>query len=626
MKATLVFWLFAGLRSLAAAETIAEINGHRFISPYSGKTVTNVTGLLIAKGPDGIWIRSTTPDDDDATSEAIYVFSKTVGSALSVGDIISLDGKVSEYRSSDSYIYLTEITSPKNVQVVSTGNAVKPLVIGKDTLSPPTVQYTSLDGGDIYSVPNGVANISAENPVLQPTKYGLDFWESLSGELVTVKAPRAVKTPNKYGDTWVVGDWTVTGKNKHGGVTMSDKDSNPEVIIIGSPLDGTKNPSNSKMGDQFEDITGVVQQAYGFYTILPLTAIKTTTTASAAAPPTTLRSQDKCKALTVGSYNVENLAPTSAHLPKVAGQIVNYLKTPDLLFLQEVQDDSGPTDDGVVSANATLTALVGAIKDLGNVTYAFTDINPVSNEDGGQPGGNIRVAYLYRPEVVSLYLPNKGGPTDATKVVAAQGKEKSKGKGSGKGKGSDSAPTLSFNPGRVDPANPAWKDTRKPLAAAWTAKGASRPFYTVNVHWSSKGGGTSLHGDQRPPINGAVAARTAQANVTASFIAEILALDPAANVIAAGDFNEFAFVQPLKTFAAVSKMVELDEAVKTPVSERYTYAYDMNAQALDHMYVSPALAKSKTTRFEHIHVNSWATFDDVVSDHDPSVALFDVCG
>jgi hypothetical protein len=85
------------------------------------------------------------------------------------------------------------------------------------------VQYSSLDGGDIYSLPNGAANISEANPILDPTKYGLDFWESLSGELVTIKKPQAIKTPNKYGDTWVMGDWAVTGKNKHGGVTMSDK-------------------------------------------------------------------------------------------------------------------------------------------------------------------------------------------------------------------------------------------------------------------------------------------------------------------------------------------------------------------------------------------------------------------
>lgn len=60
------------------------------------------------------------------------------------------------------------------------------------------------------------------------------------------------------------------------------------------------------------------------------------------------------------------------------------------------------------------------------------------------------------------------------------------------------------------------------------------------------------------------------ANGLQSFIAQILALDPAANVIAAGDFNEFAFVQPMKTFSAVSKMVDLDEVTKIPVEERYT--------------------------------------------------------
>jgi hypothetical protein len=49
-----------------------------------------------------------------------------------------------------------------------------------------------------------------------------------------------------------------------------------------------------------------------------------------------------------------------------------------------------------------------------------------------------------------------------------------------------------------------------------------------------------------------------------------LALDPSANVIAAGDFNEFAFVQPMKRFSSVSKMVDLDEVAGIPANERYT--------------------------------------------------------
>lgn len=494
-------WAFTSLQSLAAALTIAEINGNKFISPYSGQTVTNVTGLLIAKGPSGIWIRSTTPDNDHATSEAIYVFG-SVGSAVAVGDIISLDGKVSEYRSANTYLYLTEITSPKNVQILSSGNTVTPLVIGAGDLKPPTIQYTALDGGDIYAVPNGVANISAVNPVLEPAKYGLDFWESLSGELVTIKKPTDTKQPNSYGDTWVVGDWATTGRNSHGGLTMSDKDSNPEAIIIGSPIDGTKNPTTSKMGDQLEEITGIVTQTFGFYTVLPLTKVKVTTSASAAVAPSSLKSKGNCKGVTVGSYNVENLAPTSAHMSKVANHVVNYMNSPDLLFIQEVQDNSGPTDgDNVVSANVTLSTLAAAIKTAGGPTYASVEVAPASpNVDGGQPGGNIRQAYLYRSDLISLYKPNPGAGNDRTTVLP----------GAKKG----DPPYLSFNPGRIEPASSAWDASRKPLAAAWVFKGASKPFYTVNVHFTSKGGGTSLHGDVRPPINGGVERRTLQANVT----------------------------------------------------------------------------------------------------------------
>ena len=223
MKSLAFLAITTALQSAVNAVTIAEINGNKFLSPYSGQTLTNVTGLVTAKGPSGIWIRSTTPDDDERTSESIYVYGSSVGTNLAVGDIISLDAKVSEYRSTATYIYLTELGSPKNVKVLSSGNTVTPLIIGVDTLNPPTVQYTSLDGGDIYALPNAVANISTVNPVLEPETYGLDFWESLSGELVTVRKPTVIGRPNSYGDTWVIGDWPVSGRSAHGSLTMSDK-------------------------------------------------------------------------------------------------------------------------------------------------------------------------------------------------------------------------------------------------------------------------------------------------------------------------------------------------------------------------------------------------------------------
>ena len=89
------------------------------------------------------------------------------------------------------------------------------------------------------------------------------------------------------------------------------------------------------------------------------------------------------------------MSPRSHHIPRIADHIANYLNTPDIVFVQEIQDDSGTRDDGVVSANKTLSALAKAIEKASNgVEYEFVDIPPLNNVDGGQPGSNIRVAYL----------------------------------------------------------------------------------------------------------------------------------------------------------------------------------------------------------------------------------------
>lgn len=106
-------------------------------------------------------------------------------------------------------------------------------------------------------------------------------------------------------------------------------------------------------------------------------------------------------------------------------------------------------------------------------------------------------------------------------------------------------------------------------------------------------------------------------------MAEILALDSDARIIVAGDFNEFIFVSPVEHFEAISNLRNLDDAANIPALEQYTYMYDMNNQELDHVFISQAL-KPKA-QFEHVHVNTWATLADQISDHDPSVAKLNVC-
>ncbi|KAI6908109.1 DNase I-like protein, partial [Hortaea werneckii] len=229
------------------------------------------------------------------------------------------------------------------------------------------------------------------------------------------------------------------------------------------------------------------------------------------------------------------------------------------------------------------------------------------------PGGNIRNAYLYNPNTLRLRNTNPGGSTDAELILPG--------------------PELKYNPGLIDPTNPAWSNSRKPLVAAWETLDGQNNFFTINVHWTSKGGSSSLQGDPRPPINGGLEERILQANVTAQFIASLLAEDEDAAIVSAGDFNEFAWVQPLTLFQDVSGLSDLDEVVGIRDVERYTYTFGVNTQQLDHMYVSPRLATASKGKgkgkgkaeFEHVHVSSWVSAADVVSDHDPSVARFDVC-
>lgn len=201
--------------------TISQINGDHYLSSYADKHVSGLEGLVTATSSSGFYLRSTSPDSDPQISDSVLVYTNS--SDVSVGDILSLNGKVSEYRSSEKYVYMTEITSPNNITVASTGNEVTPVTLGKGGRSPPTGQFSGLDEGDFLG-PGNSSLISESNPELDPEKYGMDFWQSLSAELVTISRPRAVGKPNQYGDTWIVGDWNLGGaENERGGLTMRSK-------------------------------------------------------------------------------------------------------------------------------------------------------------------------------------------------------------------------------------------------------------------------------------------------------------------------------------------------------------------------------------------------------------------
>ena len=178
-------------------------------------------------------------------------------------------------------------------------------------------------------------------------------------------------------------------------------------------------------------------------------------------------------------------------------------------------------------------------------------------------------------------------------------------------KAADGTATLSLNPGRVDPANVAWNASRKPLAGEFVFQG--RKVIVVANHFNSKGGDQSADGRFQPPIRSSETQRELQAAVLNQFVDDILAVDPNANVVLAGDFNDYQFSKSMKTLTENGKVLT-DLITTLPENERYTYVFSGVSQVLDHIFVTKPVTD---VEYQVIHNN--AEFADQASDHDPQV-------
>ena len=253
----------------------------------------------------------------------------------------------------------------------------------------------------------------------------------------------------------------------------------------------------------------------------------------------------------------------------------------------------------VVDASTTFQTLIDAITAAGGPTYQYRQINPVDDTNGGEPGGNIRVGFLFNPNRVSFVDRPCGTSTSNTTVSNVS-----------------DVPTVSNSPGLIDPSNSAFTSSRKPLIGEFTFNG--KTVYIIGNHFNSKGGDQPLYGPNQPPTLTSEVQRQQQATVVKNFVESILAINPNANVVVAGDLNDFEFSNPV----SILESAGLTSLIKTlPQNQRYTYNFEGNVQTLDHVLVSNNL-RSKLDGYDVVHVNSEFAAQD--SDHDPSVARFNL--
>ncbi|WP_112469263.1 endonuclease/exonuclease/phosphatase family protein [Streptomyces triticisoli] len=570
---------------------IHDIQGTTRISPYAGQQVTDVAGTVTGVrgygSSRGFWMQDPRPDDDPATSEGVFVFTSSTPK-VAVGDAVTVSGTVSEFvpgGATSGNQAITEITKP-DVTVVSSGNPVPaPVVI--DAKSVPAAYAPAGDPaakGSVNALP------------LRPSRYALDYYESLEGMNVQVSDARVVTATNPYGELWV----TVKpdeNRNRRGGTVYGSYDSQNTGRLQIESLGPIADFPVANVGDTLAGpTTGPLDyNQFGGYTLV---ADRLGTLKSGGLRRETTRGQSPGE-LAVATYNVENLDPSDTTFDAHAAAIVHHLRSPDIVSLEEIQDNNGAVDDGTVDASVTVTRLIDAIVAAGGPRYDWRGIDPADKQDGGQPGGNIRQVFLFNPQRVSFTDRPGGDSTTAAGVTKVRGKA-----------------ALTVSPGRINPASDAWQSSRKPLAGEFVFRG--RTVVVIANHFASKGGDQGLTSQYQPPARGSEVQRHLQAAEVNSFVKDILKVEKNAAVVTLGDMNDFEFSGTTKILEGGG---ELWSAIKSlPRSERYSYVYQGNAQVLDQILVSPSIRRGGGFAYDSVHIN--AEFHDQISDHDPQVLRF----
>ncbi|MEU8798782.1 endonuclease/exonuclease/phosphatase [Spirillospora sp. NPDC048819] len=587
----------------APAVRIRDIQGAVHVSPLNGSAVARVPGVVTALTGNGFWMQDPRPDRNHATSEGVFVFTRT-RPRVAAGDFVRVDGKVAEFRpggASSGGLTRTEIDATATTVEAHGAPLPPPVVIGPGGRRPPP-QVIDRGYGDVE-----------RGGAFDPRRDGIDFYESLEGMRIEIREAVAVG-PSRYGEVPVLpangaGAGTRTAR---GGILLRDGDANPERIILDdalAPLPGMN------VGDRLPGANrGVLDYGYGDYRLL-LTA---TPRREAGGLPREVTRPQRPGELAVATAGLDGLNPDAppARFAGLAGDIVTGLRSPDLITVSGLGDNSGPDDDGTVAADQTVAQLITAISAAGGPAYDWRSVDPRDNADGGRKGDNRRIGFLFRTDRGLAFVdrpnlteplpdnPPKGPDPAVTPVRAVR-------RGGTAG--------LSLSPGRIAPGDAAWAGTRKPLAGELTWQGR-RIIVIANQWFPRTGDDQPLFGRHQPPARPTEWRRAAQARVVAGFVHSVRKVDADARVIVAGELNDGEASSPVGALVQGTGLTDLP--ARLPAGDRYTAVTGGNSEVLDHILLSPSLRRDKH-EFDVVHRNAEFAGPD---DRDPTVVRISMSG
>ncbi|MFI7303291.1 lamin tail domain-containing protein [Micromonospora aurantiaca] len=628
-----------------------------------------ITGMSLTRssaGADqwGFYLQSRlgSDDGDPLTSDGLFVFMGSFttligGYAPAVGDEVVLRGRVSEYFNQ------TQLSGASLVRKLDSGLDVDTAVRVDDAVPPAEAAAADLfwerHEGERMRVRAG-SGVSAPRHIYSSTADSEIYVLDREDPIMKRSDPYARRV---FRDAHPLDD--IPG-------TLFDNGNNQRILLGAGGVKATAGDSRALLPEArtfdtlTEDAYGSVSYAFSKYSVQPEQLTLTGGADPAANHPP--QPTDRGSEVAIATYNVENLydyrddpfdgcdfagntgcpgvsppfdyVPASpeayaAKLAVQARQIVQSLHSPDLILVQEAEDqDICSVVDGALACGDTNNAdgapdtvqeLALAIAANGGPAYA------AAYDRTGADARGIASAFLYRTDRLTL--------AEATAADPLLG----------------SAPTVQYrsaalpsnadvqNPKALNAVLPADVDrstgvdgsnvyTRAAQVARFTVKagpGSSERFtlWAVANHFSS--GPDSRVGQRRE-----------QAAYGAAIVQAAEASDPNARVVYGGDLNVFPRPDdPIATAQNPTPSDQLaplyeaglhnlwDDLVRDAPASAYSYTFSGQAQTLDNLFVNDPMHDDLVqVRTAHINADYPTDAPELgdrgASDHDPQVARF----
>lgn len=597
--------LIVSLSAAALAQKelkISEVQGSTNMSPVVGQFV-RVSGVVTAILKKGFYIQTpdADADNDQKTSEGLYVYGENSVGSVAIGNLVQVDGTVTEFRPRGEKIFLsiTEITRP-TVKILSKDSPLPaPTVLTTNDLDPKGKldQMERLEG----------MRVKAEVVVVGPTG---GFTNEKTGIAVSngVFFATLQNTPRPFREPGI--DVLTVIADKMPGTTPYF-DMNPEILRVDSIAQNDAKVIDVPAGATIKNLTGVIDYSKKFYTLLVDAAPPPSIENIKGFVPVSAAGEHE---VTVAAFNIGNFfddetnsgnVEKEAVLPKdvfqnrlnkVSLAIRNVLSMPDVLGVIEVE-------------NLKVLKKIADKVNADAVAAGKPDPKYAAYLEEGNDVRGIDVGFLVKSAKVKVVEAKQLAKDEKLNYSGALPDEKL----------FDRTPLL----------------LRAEVAEAKTDKAFA--FTVIVNHLKSyRGVDDEKDGDRLRNK------RRLEAEWLANFVQERQKADPAERIVLSGDFNAFQFndgyndligilkgkpdpnvVSPSKTIFNTG-LLDLVDFIDP--KNRYSYTYDGSAQTLDHVLVNKP-ARERLLKFGYARVDAdfplvWANDanrPERISDHDPPV-------